>query len=409
MSIYRNRKRGFTLLAAGMCAVALCGAAGLAVDIGRVYITKNEAQGYVDAAAVSAAMKLDGTASGLTAADSAVTASTNKWNFATANFAGTVVEYSPDGLNNWATSGSAPPATSRYARVTATVNNVALFLLPVIGAFGGNIGTSTTVKASAVAGQVIESATVFPYSPVAHALNCPPGAGLPTMGVACDATGNYGYQFGQRYDLKWPTNPTKNAPCDGDNAPPWINMVDGFGAPQELGPIAFNGTSDIVAQIQDDVRPYNPELKIGDYLNPPPGDRNSIVKPFNDRAALDNLTDVVYQANLTDINGDGKVDLKDNTTYATYLNAANHTGRRLITVIVRSGYNFPDGSGALPVAQQSMAVGFAQFLLLPAYAQSGGGNNAWCATYVGNSSLTGTGQSGVGTGGLGVAYVRLTQ
>jgi len=51
-----------------------------------MYITKNEAQSYADAAAVAAALKLDGTAAGLTAADAAVAASPNKWGFSTIAF-----------------------------------------------------------------------------------------------------------------------------------------------------------------------------------------------------------------------------------------------------------------------------------------------------------------------------------
>src|SRR6266536_6330463 len=88
-----RRERGFTLIAAGACVVALFGAAGLAIDLGRMYITKNESQGYADAAAVSAAIQLDGTATGLANADAAVaasinpcapsSASANRWNFGT--------------------------------------------------------------------------------------------------------------------------------------------------------------------------------------------------------------------------------------------------------------------------------------------------------------------------------------
>src|SRR5256885_10714872 len=111
-------KRGFTLLASGVCVVGLFGAAGLAVDIGRMYITKNEAQSYADAAAVSAAMKLDGTAAGLTAADAAVAASPNKWGFSTTAFTGTVTEYSANGLTNWNTSATATASTAAFARRT---------------------------------------------------------------------------------------------------------------------------------------------------------------------------------------------------------------------------------------------------------------------------------------------------
>src|SRR6266576_5460096 len=101
-----SSEQGFTLLASAVCVVSLIAAAGLAVDMGRMYITKNEAQSYADAAAVSAALKLDGTAAGLRAADAAVTASPNKWGFSTTPFgaadtasgAATVSEYSADGL-----------------------------------------------------------------------------------------------------------------------------------------------------------------------------------------------------------------------------------------------------------------------------------------------------------------------
>src|SRR6266404_7953132 len=98
-----SRERGFTLLASALCIVGLFGAAGLAVDIGRMYITKNEAQSYSDAAAVSAALKLNGTAYGLTQADAAVAASPNSWNFGTTAFGGTVTEYSANGLTGWQT------------------------------------------------------------------------------------------------------------------------------------------------------------------------------------------------------------------------------------------------------------------------------------------------------------------
>src|SRR5438874_5394901 len=103
MANRRLSKKGFTLLASAVCTVALIAAAGLAVDIGRIYITKNEAQSYADAAAISAALKLNGTAGGVSAADAVVLASPNSWNFGTTAFTGTVTEYSVDGLNNWLT------------------------------------------------------------------------------------------------------------------------------------------------------------------------------------------------------------------------------------------------------------------------------------------------------------------
>ena len=175
-----SSEQGFTLLASAVCSVVLIASAGLAVDMGRMYITKNEAQSYADAAAVSAALQLRGTAYGLTLADAAVAASPNSWGFSTTAFgagdtasgAATVTEYSADGLAGWQSSGAATASTARFARVTATVNKLPLYLLPVLNAFGGSVGNLTTVKAFAVAGQVLRPPTVFPYSPIAHQVNC---------------------------------------------------------------------------------------------------------------------------------------------------------------------------------------------------------------------------------------------
>src|SRR2546425_12869943 len=94
---HHSRERGFTLIASTACAVMIFGMAGLAVDIGRMYITKNEAQSYADSAALYAALQLDGKQDGVTNADTAVSNNVNKWNFGTSSFSGTTVEYSADG------------------------------------------------------------------------------------------------------------------------------------------------------------------------------------------------------------------------------------------------------------------------------------------------------------------------
>src|SRR5439155_25387181 len=164
----RDRRRGFTLLSAAVCGAALFGAAGLAFDIGRIYITKSESQGYADAAAVAGALKLDGTSGGLTASDNAVAASINRWSFSTTDFSGTVVDYSADGTSGWATSGSAVAANMRYVRVTSTVSDLSLYFLPVLGALTSSIGVTTTVNARAVAGLQFEPPILFPFYPIAH-------------------------------------------------------------------------------------------------------------------------------------------------------------------------------------------------------------------------------------------------
>jgi hypothetical protein len=97
------------------------------------------------------------------------------------------------------------------------------------------------------------------------------------------------------------------------------------------------------------------------------------------------------------------------TTYASYDANYAHSGRRLITVIVNNG-NANAAGVDYPAGQQTVGVGYAQFLLLPSYDKNGGSNNPWCAVYVGPNPTYGTRHTGVGTTeGQGVAFIRLTQ
>src|SRR5258706_14347131 len=100
-----GREKGFVLLAMGVSVVVLFGMLGLAIDLGRAFIAKNEAQAFTDAAALAAASKLNGTSAGVTAANSAVTNSTNKWNFASSSFASVTTEFSAD-KTTWSTIGT---------------------------------------------------------------------------------------------------------------------------------------------------------------------------------------------------------------------------------------------------------------------------------------------------------------
>jgi uncharacterized membrane protein len=52
-----------------VCSVAMIGMLGLTIDLGRAYIIKNELQSFADAAAVAAALELNGTSQGLSRAD----------------------------------------------------------------------------------------------------------------------------------------------------------------------------------------------------------------------------------------------------------------------------------------------------------------------------------------------------
>src|SRR5258708_5228731 len=84
-----KNQRGFSLIMLALCATVMFGMLGLAVDVGRMFIVKNELQTFADASALAACAKLDGSGSGITAADAIATQGPlgttvpNGWNFDT--------------------------------------------------------------------------------------------------------------------------------------------------------------------------------------------------------------------------------------------------------------------------------------------------------------------------------------
>src|SRR5205814_1866492 len=78
-------RKGFALIATGVCVISLLGLLGLALDLGRVYIAKNETQSFTDTAAMAAVLKLNRLS--FTAAQNAVLNNTrNQWNMGTTIF-----------------------------------------------------------------------------------------------------------------------------------------------------------------------------------------------------------------------------------------------------------------------------------------------------------------------------------
>src|SRR5260370_39779099 len=95
------RRRGFVLVTMALTTVGVLGVVGLALDIGRMFIAKNETQVYCDAAAVAAALLLDGTSAGIGRAVSAVTASTNQWNLGTLSISTPSVKFATATPGPW--------------------------------------------------------------------------------------------------------------------------------------------------------------------------------------------------------------------------------------------------------------------------------------------------------------------
>jgi uncharacterized membrane protein len=103
-----STERGYILIATSFSLAFLLGVAGLAVDIGRMYIAKNEAQAYVDSASLAAVQQLDGTSAGIARANSAVSSDNSKWRFDTLPFSSVTVGYG--------TSSSGPFTPARQIR-----------------------------------------------------------------------------------------------------------------------------------------------------------------------------------------------------------------------------------------------------------------------------------------------------
>ncbi len=115
-------RRGFVLVTMAAASIAVFGMLGVSVDVARMYVAKNEAQAYVDAAALAAALKLDGTAAGVVAASTAATGLADKWNFMTSSYSGTTVKVASALAGPWTSANTPPsPATNyTYVQITAS-------------------------------------------------------------------------------------------------------------------------------------------------------------------------------------------------------------------------------------------------------------------------------------------------
>ncbi len=353
-------KRGYVLVLTAVSALALVGILGLAVDVGRMFITKSEVQTFADSAAIAAALELDGTSTGLNDARTAAAANLNRWNFSTRAFTGTTTEFATAVAGPWV---AAPnPATAyRFARVTATAN-VNLFFLPAVVPTN-----STNVKARAVGAQVPKTEFregLFPFSPYAHS-TAPPDFGLFT---------------GSNYTLRWPANPklgNGSNMCPGDQTSGTLALAQAAGG-SERGYIEDASASLIRSTIVDDYQSVT--RVVGDLVTMTGGAKQS---------QLDSLqTRILQDSDST------------STTYSEYLANNRGNSRRIVAV--------PINDGGTPAGSNNRIVGVAAFFLKPTGQYGNGGGQAWCAEYVG-PWVQGSKKRGVGDGTHGSFVVRLAQ
>jgi hypothetical protein len=185
---YRHRQQGAVILTVCLLMLFLFGFMGIALDFGRLFVTKTELQTAMDSCALAAAQELDKSKLSLDRARSAgqTASNVNHVNFQSSNpqltFAGI------DFLNeNYVV--TEQPRQAVYARCQHTLTGIQMWLLHAMGAFSGNttdFPSTRNVMASAVA-------TLAPSQST-----CP----VPLLLVAKDISAtNYGYAVGEWVEL----------------------------------------------------------------------------------------------------------------------------------------------------------------------------------------------------------------
>jgi Putative Flp pilus-assembly TadE/G-like len=385
MENQRNSQRGFVVIAVSLSIMLLIGVAGLAVDLGRMYIGKSEAQAFCDAASLSAAVKLDGSVSGITAAKTVVTASFQlPWNYGGDKITTPVVDFATAVAGPWVVTPAAP-AGYVFVRVRTSMP-VTLSLLAVVtnSRFG-------TVAAQAVAAQVVVTRFEQGLAPY-------------TVVSTKPASPDFGLTRGNEYDIQWPQyNATRNgcspitpmncfspssAPCSGDNTtahpdrlPDVAAMVQNWGSSTN-GYWGSNQNSMIATEIIDAIQTQ--PVGIDDSLAMTSGNKNAQAGILDQRVMQDG--DV-----LDKLQG-------------PYFASSFHNGRRLLAVPV-----------ANPTPTGTIVIGFASFLLetnatsgrASNFYASGSGNDPYCAIYVGPYVLGGT--NGGGSNSSGAYKISLVQ
>jgi Flp pilus assembly protein TadG len=419
----RSARRGFVLVTLTLSVIALVGFLGLAVDLGRVYIVKNELQTFTDSAALSAAIELNGLQSGVDRAVAAVAASQNRWNFATQQVTSTqrTVTFAPtktgDGNGNWWSSPSVSQIPQiKYVRITVTVP-VPLLFMQVVGA-----GNTQNVAAMAMAGReltpTVGAGNLLPFSPIAP---------TPT-----DLT-NFGFVIGNSYTLRWSSNignngaPPNGSTCSGDLALGW-----GAGTPiakmRDTDPHRGYWGSQSGSDLSDWIENGYPNaVAVGDTIYMATGTKNGRKKAMEDR--VDSDSDNTSTAYAT----------YESRVFASGFRIGN--GRRLVAVPINSGVSSGGGSGnsgssgngngngnggknngngngngggstggSSSGESGSMdprtVLGFAAFFLNDTDYDDTNGNEPFCAQYVGTYVQGANSHSG---GTAGVAKLRLVQ
>jgi hypothetical protein len=374
------------VLVMALAALVLMGIMGLAVDLSRLYVTKNELQNFAYSSAVAAALKLDGTNAGFTAATNAATSNSNRMAFGTENVSNVTVKFSTMHSGGFT---ATPAGALGYRFVEVVVaGNAPLYFMPMLA--GSNY--SYPVGARAVSGHMPLSGVgdgVFPFSPDAHNKNDP----------------NFGYLLGKQYTMRW-DKATGNPP-----AGTYLTSIDGnklVGCPGDMANLGFmpgeSGSSErgyidlgdrdpldagggaslirkaVLGQISFNLTivPYNY------YITPEPGAKQTITDAMLDRVVqdTDHTTDRYYTTSQTAADTPSAEEMNN-----SYRSAYNGNRRRIVVSPVND-------------RDSGLVIGFGGFYLpnVPC-AQVTVGNKKYdpcCGEYIGSVLESGGGSPGTG-------------
>ncbi len=344
-----DRRKGFSLIVTALAIVALITALGLAVDLGRIYIAKSEAQTYVDSAALAASMELDGTVEGILRARATLPTNTNKWNLHTQQFAGATMDFAKEKTGPFEPN-PVDPRGYKYVRVEVSVP-VPLTFMPMVDLYNTNNGQvsggpvammlmapTLYVGANSAGGQQLKThfrEGLFPFSPYVHDPNTGP---------------HFGLIPGMRYTLRWAAEPRLhgNNVCTGDAVQSIINLAEAGGG-SERGYIESTSSSIIRQAIVYDLQ--------------------TVFKGIGDAAwmtggAKQTQRDAIIERVLQDSDAHSE-------TYAEYVLNGTGSGRRIVAVPMNVG------NPTYEIKQ----IGAFFLLRWTEYPQ--GGNKPFCAEYLG--------------------------
>ncbi len=375
-------------------AFAILGAAGLAIDLGQMFIVRNETQTYTDFVALAAVQQLNGTTQGITGAAATPGQSAMRYGFAQTAFTGTNMRFSRDAGVTWVSTADAEASAVdvTHVEVSHLVSNVKLFFLPAVtGIMTGKVG------ARSVAGQELitrfdpgTGVGTLPFTPMTHELG---GTNSDTClgGSPCaDGTPNtiWGYALGDELTLRWPSstdsdcdvghpqypdncgisagNKHTNRYCDSESSAQRAAYIANRNT-SERGYFEYNSANDIrQAVLGNDAPDFS--IAIGETLNTTTGVKATMSDALEARVAQDPPE------------GEGEL-YSYNPGWPRY-QADTYPAERLDWRI-----------GIIPISDYNRVVlGFAK-VYLPAN-QPKPGNRSLCAIFVGVADLDGSGSGG---------------